>query len=83
MSFHVEVDPAALADYRRLDPADRRVVREVLGALVLDGVPVDAEIIAGEKDAYRVNIGEDLVMLVLGFESEVFVSAIIPRIWQL
>ena len=58
-------------------------MREVLGALVLGGVPVDAEIILGEKDAYRVNVGEDLVMLVLGFESEVFISAIIPRIWRL
>jgi hypothetical protein len=27
-----------------------------------------------------VNVGEELVMLVLGFDSEIFVSAIIPRI---
>jgi hypothetical protein len=83
MSFHVEVDPAALADYHRLPPADRHLVREVMGSMVLSGVPVDAEIVAGEKDAYRVAVGEDLVMLVLGFEAEIFVSAIIPRIWRL
>jgi hypothetical protein len=43
----------------------------------------NAEIVVGEKDAYRVNIGDEVVMLVLGFDSEIFVSAIIPRIWRL
>jgi hypothetical protein len=83
VSFHVEIDPAALADYGRLGAQDQRAVREALGALVLNGIPLEAEIVAGEKDAWRVNVGDDLVMLVLGFESEVFVSAIIPRIWRL
>jgi hypothetical protein len=83
MSFHVEIDPAALVDYEQLSPPEHRIVREALGALVLGGVPVDAEIIAAEKDAYRISIGEDLVMLVLAFDAEIFVSAIIPRIWRL
>lgn len=83
MSFYVEVDPAALADYQRLADDDRRAVRKTLGALVLRGTPEDAEIVPAEKDAYRVNVGEDLVMLVLGIESDIFVSAIIPRLWRL
>jgi mRNA-degrading endonuclease RelE of RelBE toxin-antitoxin system len=83
VSFYVEVDPAALADYQRLGSDDRRTVREKLGALVLSGIPEDAEIVVGEKDAYRVNVGEELVMLVLGIDSEIFVSAVIPRIWRL
>jgi hypothetical protein len=49
VSFYVEVDPAALADYQRLGPDERRAVREKLGALVLSGIPEDAEIVVGKR----------------------------------
>ena len=83
MSRHIELDPAALRDYEQLPSADQARVRDVLGALLLAGIPADSEPAPEVDGAWRIPVGRDLVLLVLVAEGDLYVSAIIPRTWLL
>jgi hypothetical protein len=83
VSFHVELDPAALRDYERLPSPDQALVRDVIGRLVVTGMPDTSEAVKDVDGGWRIPVGTELVLLVLVSEGDLYISGIIPRLWLL